>query len=323
MASYPPVEPYISGRLDAGEGHSLYWEEVGNPNGIPSVFLHGGPGSGCQPGARQYFNPSTYRAIFLDQRGCGRSRPLASEADADLTTNTTSHLIGDLERLRVRLGVDRWVVAGVSWGVTLALAYAQQHPERVRAMVLGAVTTGTQLEIEWITRDIGRVFPREWDRFVSGVPEAERGDDLAAAYARLLASPSPAVHAKAARAWCDWENTHVSLMPGWRPDPRYDDPQFRLTFARLVTHYWRHGCFLAEGQITANVHLLAEIPAVLVHGRHDVSSPLETAWRLHQAWPASELVVLDDAGHGGGSFAVELGNALDRVSERAPRSSRP
>lgn len=206
---------------------------------------------------------------------------------------------------------------GVSWGVTLGLVYAQQHPERVAAMVLGAVTAGTRREIDWITRDMGRVFPREWERFTAAVPEAERDGDLAAAYARLLADPDPAVHDAAAREWCRWEDTHVSLMPGWGPDPRYDNPLFRLIFARLVTHYWSNGCFLSDNQVFGNMQTLNGIPAMLVHGRYDVSGPLDTAWRLHRAWPGSRLVVVDDAGHGGGSFSSELTHALDslRTSE--------
>jgi proline iminopeptidase len=179
-------------------------------------------------------------------------------------------------------------------------------------MVLGAVTAGTRREIEWITRDMGRVFPREWERFLSVVPDAEQRGDLCATYARLLADPDPQVHRRAALQWCAWEDTHVSLMPGWEPDPRYDDETFRLTFARLVTHYWSNGCFLTDESISQNMHRLNGIPGVLIHGRHDVSSPLETAWQLHEQWPDSELIVLDDAGHGGDGFVEALVRAIDR-----------
>lgn len=227
---YPAIEPYESGNLEVGDGHSVYWETVGNPAGIPAVFLHGGPGSGCTSGARRNFDPEAYRAVLFDQRGCGRSRPLASEPDADLGTNTTDHLVADLERLRDHLGIGRWVVAGGSWGVTLGLVYAERHPERVISMVLGAVTAGTRRETKWITHDMGRVFPREWERFAAIVPEAERGGNLSAAYARLLADPDPHVRERAALEWCRWEDVHVSLMPGWQPNPRYEDPEFRLTF---------------------------------------------------------------------------------------------
>lgn len=315
---YPPIEPFASGMLAVSDGHRLYWEAVGNPAGTPALYLHGGPGSGCSTGARRNFDPNAYRAVLFDQRGCGRSQPLASAPDADLRTNTTDHLLADIELLREHLGIARWVVVGVSWGVTLALVYAQRHPERVRAMVLGAVTAGTEREIAWITRDMGRIFPREWARFVALAPAAERSGDLCAVYARLLTHPDPAVREQAAAAWCQWEDTHVSLMPGWEPDPRYADPQFRLIFARLVTHYWSHRCFLTDGEVLAGMERLAEIPAILVHGRWDISGPLDTAWALHRVWPKSELVILDDAGHGGVGFPEAMTAALDQFRESNP-----
>jgi proline iminopeptidase len=308
---YPEIEPYESGFLDVGDGHSLYWETVGNPAGTPVVWLHGGPGSGSAPGSRRLFDPAAYRAVLFDQRGCGRSRPLADSATADLSANTTRHLIADIELLRSRLGVERWVVSGGSWGVTLALAYAQRHPERVAAMVLAAVTSGTRRETEWITRDMRRVFPREWDEYAAAVPESERDGDLSAAYARLLADPDPAVTDRAAQAWCTWEDVHVSLAPGMTPNPRYTDPTFRQVFARLVTHYWSNGCFLDDAPILPAVGRLAGIPAVLIHGRYDVSGPLDTAWDLHKAWPGSRLVVCDDAGHSGGTMTAAMIEALD------------
>jgi proline iminopeptidase len=186
---YPAVEPYESGMLAVTNGHRLHWEMCGVPEGTAAVYLHGGPGGGCNPEARRYFDPRSYRAVLFDQRGCGRSRPLAGDGDADLSTNTTAHLVGDIERLREHLGIDRWVVVGGSWGVTLGLVYAQRHPERVIAMVLGAVTMGTRRETDWITRDMGRIFPREWEQFAGTVPVAQRGGDLSAAYAHLLAEP--------------------------------------------------------------------------------------------------------------------------------------
>lgn len=305
------VEPYQSGRLDVTAGHRLYWETCGAPGGTPAVYLHGGPGSGCTSGARRYFDPRSYRAVLFDQRGCGRSRPLAGDADADLSTNTTAHLVEDIERLREHLGIDRWVVVGGSWGVTLGLVYAQRHPERVIAMALAAVTAGTRRETDWITRDMGRIFPREWEQFTSAVPADDRSGDLSSAYARLLADSDPQVRARAAGQWCAWEDTHMSLAPGWAPSLSCADLEFQLRFARLVTHYWSHGCFLEDGEILANMHRLADIPAVLIHGRYDISGPLDTAWHLHRAWPNSRLVVLEDAGHGGGSFTSELVGALD------------
>lgn len=192
-ALHPAVEPYEAGFLDVSDGHSLYWETTGNPTGTPVLYLHGGPGSGCTPVARRFFDPNAFRAVLFDQRGCGRSRPLAAGPDTDLSTNTTAHLMEDIERLRKRLGIRRWVVAGVSWGVTLSLVYAQRHPERVLAMALGAITSGSRTEIDWITRDMGRIFPREWEEFIAPVPVGGRHGDLVAAYARLLADPDAAV----------------------------------------------------------------------------------------------------------------------------------
>jgi proline iminopeptidase len=313
---YPPVEPYDSGMLEVTDGNTLYWETVGNHDGTPAVYLHGGPGSGSPAWIRTYFDPAAYRTVLFDQRGCGRSEPLADTPDVDLTTNTTRHLVADIEALREHLGIERWVVFGISWGVTLALVYAQQHPDRVSAMVLAAVTAGTRTETDWITRGVGRVFPVEWETFANQVPVEERSGDLCAAYARLLASPDPAVRDAAARAWCTWEDTHVSLMPGWTPNERYEDPTFRSVFARMVTHYWSHGCFLADGHVLAGMPRLAEIPAVLIHGRYDVSGPADTALHLHRAWRTSRLVLLDDAGHGGGGFSAEIVSALDSFRTR-------
>lgn len=313
---YPAHEPYASGILEVGDGQTLYWETAGNPVGVPAVYLHGGPGSGFTPGARRNFNPDAYRVVLFDQRGCGRSRPLASDPDTDLSTNTTDRLVADLERLRRHLGIERWVVVGVSWGVTLGLIYAERYPERVLGLVLGAVTTGSRRETAWLTRDMGRIFPREWEQFVTMVPEAERGGDLAAAYARLLRDPDPLVRERAALAWCTWEDVHVSLLPGWKPSPRYQDPRFRLVFARLVTHYWNHGCFLTDGEIMAGAYRLIDIPTVLIHGRWDISGPLDIAWALHRALPGSRLVVLEDAGHGGTGFPEAMTAALDDLTIR-------
>ncbi len=312
---HPAVEPNDSGHLDVGGGHSVYWEVVGRPDGTPAVWLHGGPGSPPGPNTRRMFHPERYRAVLFDQRGCGRSRPLAADPDADLSTNTTDHLIADIERLRAHLGIDRWVVAGGSWGVTLALVYAERYPDRVLGMVLAAVTSGRLRETQWITRDMGRVFPREWDEFVSIVPDAERGDDLAAAYARRLASPDPDRRHEAARRWCAWEDTHMSLAPDAGPRLTLKDPQWQLVFARLVTHYWSHGCFLADNEVLAGVDRIAHIPAVLIHGRYDVSGPLDTAWMLHKAWPASRLIVVEDAGHGGGSMVAEMEAAIESMAD--------
>jgi proline iminopeptidase len=312
---FPAIEPYDSGMLDVGDGHQVYWECCGNPAGTPALYLHGGPGSGCTPGARRFFDPDVYRAVLFDQRGSGRSRPLASEPHADLNANTTVHLLADIEALRRHHEIERWTVLGLSWGSTLGLAYAQTHPRRVKALVLGPVTTTSRREVEWITRDVGRIFPREWDRFAAAVPDTLRHLPLVDAYATLLFDADPAVREHAAREWCAWEEAHVSLAPGHRPNPRYADPAFRLRFARLVTHYWRHAAFLEEEQLLRDAPRLNGIPGALIHGRYDVSGPLETAWRLSRRWTTSELHVIDDAGHGDGdTFLAAILDALTQFA---------
>ncbi|MEV6901459.1 prolyl aminopeptidase [Amycolatopsis sp. NPDC051372] len=309
---HPSTEPHESGMLEVGDGHSLYWEVSGNPDGKPAVALHGGPGSGSSPRTRSLFDPNRYRVVLFDQRNSGRSTPSATDPVVDLSANTTQHLVTDIEALRVHLGIERWLVWGGSWGVTLALAYAQAHPERVTELVLAAVTNGDRRDTDWITRDMGRVFPREWEQFRDGVPAAERDGDLSAAYSRLLHDPDPEVRAKAARGWCEWEDTHMSLAPDAAPFLSVAEPAFQLAFARIVTHYWSHGCFLDDGQLLRDIERLHGIPAVLIHGRYDVSGPLGTAWALHRAWPGSELVVLEDTGHGGGSMTAAIVAATDR-----------
>lgn len=295
----------------------MYFECVGQPGGKPALFLHGGPGSGCSLGARRYFDPAVHCAVLFDQRGAGRSRPSASEPDADLRTNTTAHLIADIERLREHLALERWTLFGVSWGTTLALAYAQTHPQRVSGLLLALVTTTSRREVDWITRGVGRIFPREWQRFADAVPSPLRSLPLVDAYAMLLADPDRDVRERAARAWCAWEDAHVSLAPGHVPNPRFDDAEFRLRFARLVTHYWRHAAFLEDEQLLRDAPILDGIPGVLIHGRYDVSSPLETAWRLSQRWSTARLQVLDDAGHGGGdSFTAAVTDALSEFATR-------
>lgn len=305
------VEPFDRGLLDVGDGNSIYWECLGNQNGTPAVYLHGGPGSGSGPGARRYFDPEKYKIILFDQRGCGRSQPLLNDR-SQLQCNTTQHLISDIESLRRHLAIGRWTVLGVSWGTTLALAYAQTYPEHVAALILGAVTTTSRMEVEWITRGVGRIFPREWERFASHVPEPLKGERIVDAYANLLFDDDPAVSMAAAVQWCAWEESHISLAPGYAPSDRFQNGDFRLRFARTVTHYWRHAAFLEDDQLLRNASSLDGIPGVLIHGRYDVSSPLEIPWQLHKRWPGSELVVVDDAGHGGGSLAKYIVDALNR-----------
>jgi proline iminopeptidase len=311
---FEDIEPYESGMLEVGDSQRIYWECSGNPDGLPVAYLHGGPGSGCAARDRRYFDPTICKIVLTDQRGCGRSRPHV-ERTSDLEINTTSHLIEDFERLREHLGVDRWVILGVSWGTTLGLAYAQACPQRVAAMVLACVTTTSHREVQWITHDIGRVFPEQWERFASVISDdPEQHFNLAAAYGALLFSGDASVRERAAREWCAWEKTHVSLVPGYAPNPRFEDPAFRLLFARLVTHYWSHAAFLSEDQLIRNAFLLKDIPATLIHGRYDISSPLETAWRLHRAWRRSKLHIIDDAGHGGGGMPGNLVEAIKSIT---------
>ena len=258
---YPEIEPYDRGMLDVGDGQHLYWETCGHPGGVPAVVLHGGPGSGCTAGVRRFFDPEAYRTVLFDQRGAGRSTPRVSEG-SDLSTNTTSHLIGDIERLRTSLGIERWLVWGISWGVTLGLAYAERHPERVRALVFASVTMTRRADVHWLYHETGRYFPEAWEAFRAGVPEDERDGDLVAAYHHLLnEQPDVARRRKAARDWCDWEDAVQSLEEGWKPNPRYADPAFRITFARIVTHYFHHGAWLADGQLLREAHRLPVFPA--------------------------------------------------------------
>ena len=294
---YPPLEPYDHGLLDVGDGQLMYWETCGNPNGKPAVVLHGGPGSGCTVGSRRPFNPAAYRIVLFDQRGCGRSTPHASDPDVDLSTNTTEHLLGDIERLRQHLGIGRWLVFGGSWGSTLALVYAERHPDRVSELILAGVTTTARWEVDWITEGVGQYFPEALARFRAGVPEAERGERLVDAYNRLLMSPDPDIHTKAARDWCDWEMAIVAVHPDHTPHLRYEQASYRLAFARLVTHFFRHNAWLEDGVLLREAHRLHGIPGVMIHGRLDLGCPLITPWRLAEAWPGSELVIVNGAGH--------------------------
>ena len=300
MQIFPPIESYDAGWLEVGDDHRIHWSVSGNPTGKAALVLHGGPGSGSSTGLRRVFDPRRYRIVQFDQRNCGYSTPYAGDDDVDLSANSTSHLISDCECIRHHLGIDRWLVWGGSWGSTLALAYAQAHPAHVSEMILVSVVTTSRREVDWVTRQMGRLLPAEWAAFRDAVPVEERGDELAAAYFRLLQSSDPIVRERAAAAWCAWEDVHPSTIPGYRHDQRFDDPRFRLCFARLVTHYWSNVGFLLEGQLLENINRITDIPAVLIHGKLDISSPVDVAWTLTRQWPAAELVVIDDAGHGAG-----------------------
>ena len=252
------------------------------------------------------FDPDRYLIVQFDQRQCGRSTPHAAEPVVDFSTNTTAHLIRDIELLRAHIGVDRWLVWGGSWGTTLGLAYAQAHPDRVSEMILASVVTTTHADVDWVTRAMGRVFPEQWERFCEGVAPSDRDGNLAAAYSRLLQNPDPAVHEPAAKAWCEWEDIHIATHAGHQPSARYEDPRFRLCFARLVTHYWANAAFMDEDQLERDADRMADIPVFMVHGRLDISAPTSVPWRLSKALPRSELVVISDEGHTGGTSTFEL-----------------
>jgi proline iminopeptidase len=311
---FPGIEPYDYGMLDVGDGQRLYWETCGNPNGKPAVVLHGGPGSGCTVGMRRAFDPDAYRIVLFDQRGAGRSTPRVDH-DTDLSTNTTDHLVGDLEQLRRHLGIERWLVWGASWGTTLALAYAERHPERVSELVLASITLSRPTDIHWLYHETGRFFPDQWNQFREGVTEEERDGDLVAAYHRVLnVQPDTEARRRAAERWCDWEDAVQSLEPGWEPNTRYSDPAFRITFARTVTHYFHHHAWLAHDELLQNAHLLTGTPGVLVHGYMDLGSPVDAAWELAKAWPDAELQLVN-TGHGGGEeMMTHLLRATDRFA---------
>lgn len=312
---YPMTEPHASGELRVGTGQVIHWEVSGNPDGKPAVLLHGGPGSGASPRHRRLFDPARYRIVQFDQRNCGRSTPHAGDPVIDLTHNTTQHLVADVELLRMELGINQWLIWGGSWGTTLGLAYAEAYPEAVTELLLSSVTTTTRAEVEWITRTMGRVFPERWREFRDALPPAARGGDLVTEYHRVLMDPDPAVHGPAALAWCDWEDTHISIVDGYQPVLRNMDTRFRLCFARLVTHYWGNAGFLEDGQLLRDADRLAGIPTYLAHGRKDVSSPASIPVELAGAIPHSELFIAENEGHGGPGLAGWMSSIADRLAE--------
>jgi len=289
---YPEIEPYDHGMLDVGDGHRVYWELCGNPNGKPVVFLHGGPGGGCTPTQRRLFDPEKYRILLFDQRGCGRSTPYAS-----LEANTTWHLVADIERLRQMIGVDKWMVFGGSWGSTLALAYAQEHPERVTELVLRGIFTLRRSELLWYYQEgASWIFPDKWEGFLAPIPEEERGD-LMAAYRRRLIDPDSAVQARAARAWSLWEGETITLLHNQGYSDQFGDEHYAIAFARIENHYFVNEGWFEEGQLIRNAHRLKNIPGVIIQGRYDIATPPKSAWELHKAWPEAQFIMVPDAGH--------------------------
>lgn len=289
---YPEIEPYDHGMLDVGDGHRVYWELCGNPEGKPVVFLHGGPGGGCTPTQRRLFDPAKYRILLFDQRGCGRSTPYAS-----LEANTTWHLVADIERLRTMIGVDKWMVFGGSWGSTLALAYAETHPERVSELVVRGIFTLRRAELLWYYQEgASWIFPDKWERYLAPIPPEERGD-MMAAYRKRLTHPDPAVQAEAARAWSLWEGETITLLHNQDFADQFGDPHYAIAFARIENHYFVHGGWFEEGQLIRDAYKLKDIPGVIIQGRYDVATPAKTAWDLHKAWPEAEFILVADAGH--------------------------
>lgn len=308
---YPPIEPYAVHQIAVDSVHRLYVEECGRPDGLPALFLHGGPGAGCEPAHRRFFDPTRYRIVLFDQRGCGRSTP-----HAELTANTTWHLVADIERIRVELGIERWLVFGGSWGSTLALAYAETHPERVAALVVRGIFLCREAEVRWFYQEGANwIHPEWWQDFIAPIPPEER-HDLLTAYHRRLIGDDDAVRIEAARAWSLWEGRAATLRPNADVQSYVSNAQVALSMARIECHYFVNHAFLEPDQLLRDLGCLASIPGEIVHGRYDVICPARSAWELHQAWPSSQLHMVTDAGHSAFEPAIrrELVAATDRFA---------
>ncbi|MDJ0877546.1 MAG: prolyl aminopeptidase [Halieaceae bacterium] len=313
---YPEIKPYATHRLEVSGGHTLYVEESGDPEGLPVVFVHGGPGAGCDPKNRCFFDPEAYRIILFDQRGAGRSSP-----HAGLNENTSDALVADMEAIREHLGVDRWLLFGGSWGSTLALLYAQAHTERVVGMILRGIFLARQRDIHWLYQEgASRLFPDYWEDYLRPIPAAQR-DKLVTAYYDLLTGDNELARMAAAKAWSGWEAHCATLRPNLEVYEHLVDPHVALALARIEAHFFVNDCFIRENQIIEEAGVLAGIPGVIVHGRYDVVCPLDNAFALHQAWPESELHIVRDAGH----VASEPGitDALVRATRRMAQRFRP
>jgi proline iminopeptidase len=310
---FPALEPYETGRLRVSDLHEIYYEICGNPAGKPAVVCHGGPGGGITPSMRRYFDPAKYRIVLFDQRGCGKSTPYA-----ELRENTTWDLVADMEKLRRRLDIERWLVFGGSWGSTLALAYAETHPDRCTELVLRGIFTLRRAELLWFYQDgASWIFPDAWERYLAPIPPAERGD-LITAYYRRLTGADEAEKRRAARAWSAWEGGTVSLLPSQERIDSFSADAFAVAFARIECHYFVHGGFFErDDQLIADVDRIRRIPAVIVQGRYDVCTPMKTAWDLKKAWPEAEFKLIDDAGHAASEPGII--DALVRATNRFAR----
>ena len=289
---YPEIEPFETGMLDVGDGHSIYWERFGTRGAKPAVFLHGGPGGATGPNNRRLFDPALYDVMMFDQRGCGKSTPHAS-----LDANTTWHLVADIERLRELMGVEQWLVFGGSWGSTLSLAYAETHPERVSELVLRGIYTLTKAELDWYYQfGVSEMFPDKFERFQAPIPEDER-HEMMAAYRRRLTGENREEQLACARAWSLWEGETITLLPNPSYSSTFEEDQYALAFARIENHYFVHAGWLEEGQLLRDAHKLANIPGVIIHGRYDMPCPAKYAWALHKAWPKADFHLIEGAGH--------------------------
>jgi len=289
---YPEIEPYASGMLDVGDGHTIHWERCGTPGGKPAVFLHGGPGSGISPGQRRQFDPALYDVLLFDQRGSGKSTPFAG-----LEHNTTWHLVADIERLREMAGHEKWLVFGGSWGSTLSLAYAEAHPERVTELVLRGIFLASQQEADWLYRyGASELYPEAWGEFVGHIPEGER-HDLPTAYQKRLTSDDQQVRLAAAKIWSMWEGVTVTLLPDPEMMADFTADDHAVAVARIENHYFMHDCWLEPGQLLRDAHKIRHIPGTIVQGRHDCCTPPSAAWALKQAWPEVDLQIVPDGGH--------------------------
>ncbi|MER0239359.1 prolyl aminopeptidase [Fulvimarina sp. MAC8] len=307
---YPTIQPYETGMLDVGDGHQVYWERCGTKGGKPVVFLHGGPGGGCTADQRRVFDPDRYDILLFDQRGCGRSTPHAS-----LDANTTWHLVADIERLRADvMRCEKWQVFGGSWGSTLALAYAETHPDRVSELVLRGVYLVTSAELDWYYKfGVSEMYPEEFERFQAPIPEAERGD-MIAAYRRRLIGDDEVERLACAKAWSTWEARTIKLHPSDELADLFADGHFALAFARIENHYFTHRCWLEEGQLLRDSNKLSGIPGAIIHGRYDMPCPARSAWSLAKAWPDAAFHLVEGAGH-----AFDEPGILDKLIEATDR----